>query len=449
MQDRIPTYPGRVKLTPVSGQADTYDMTMADQPTQAGTPPTKANLLTDATAARLGLTSDPTVNDALNALNYQIGDTLTTVRTDLGDNWLLCNGDAVDAAQYPELAAKLGGAFMPSVSMPFSATDGTYYVTARYGKLYYSTDPSAAYTELSTTYSVYGGCVCYSNGTWYCFSSQYSSRFLEYTTNLFGTWTVVNLTSSMTSNHTIFKLVAFNNEIYGAAYYNNYVYVYKLSTSGSATIVTQFSVIGETAKLGFFGALDGKLVFAYPNRALTSTNTGTLFIYYSADGTTWNNQTTTSDYYGWVFPDGDGNLCCLTTKGKLCVFQGVTSTTPTATKQLVELSSSDYFDELAGVYVPNYGYIMIAGKWGVLDNIHAFYLSDLNADSVEILINYDPYVYLSSTMSLPPISAANQNSVIVYGMYNSNTQTLALSKSLPTISPNGAYTYIKAKEATA
>ena len=34
--DRVPTYPGRVKLTPVSGQANTYDMVRADSPTVEG-----------------------------------------------------------------------------------------------------------------------------------------------------------------------------------------------------------------------------------------------------------------------------------------------------------------------------------------------------------------------------------------------------------------------------
>ena len=28
--DRIPTYPGRVKMTPVAGQENTYDMVRAD-----------------------------------------------------------------------------------------------------------------------------------------------------------------------------------------------------------------------------------------------------------------------------------------------------------------------------------------------------------------------------------------------------------------------------------
>lgn len=40
--DRIPTYPGRVKLTPVSGQTNTYDLTRADLPIEAGTPINKA-----------------------------------------------------------------------------------------------------------------------------------------------------------------------------------------------------------------------------------------------------------------------------------------------------------------------------------------------------------------------------------------------------------------------
>lgn len=40
--DRIPTYPGRVKLTPVVDQANTYDLVRADQPVQEGTPINKA-----------------------------------------------------------------------------------------------------------------------------------------------------------------------------------------------------------------------------------------------------------------------------------------------------------------------------------------------------------------------------------------------------------------------
>ena len=40
--DRVPAHPGRVKLIPVPGQPDTYDMVRADEPIVAGTPINKA-----------------------------------------------------------------------------------------------------------------------------------------------------------------------------------------------------------------------------------------------------------------------------------------------------------------------------------------------------------------------------------------------------------------------
>ena len=69
MQDRVPLYPGRVTLTPVSGQANTYDLTRADQPTQEGTPINKASLLKDATAALFGKTNAAVPDDILSLLS--------------------------------------------------------------------------------------------------------------------------------------------------------------------------------------------------------------------------------------------------------------------------------------------------------------------------------------------------------------------------------------------
>ena len=40
--DRVPAHPGRITLTPVTGQANTYDMARADSPTETGTPLDKA-----------------------------------------------------------------------------------------------------------------------------------------------------------------------------------------------------------------------------------------------------------------------------------------------------------------------------------------------------------------------------------------------------------------------
>ena len=83
MQDRASLYPGRVKLEPVAGQANLYDLTRADQPTQEGTPLNKANLLSDATAAAIkallaSQTEDPAMpNEALNILAQAVEDVAT------------------------------------------------------------------------------------------------------------------------------------------------------------------------------------------------------------------------------------------------------------------------------------------------------------------------------------------------------------------------------------
>lgn len=57
VEDRIPSYPGRVVLTPVDGEANTYDMVRADMPITVGTPINKALLDNKAYA----LTEDVTV----------------------------------------------------------------------------------------------------------------------------------------------------------------------------------------------------------------------------------------------------------------------------------------------------------------------------------------------------------------------------------------------------
>lgn len=72
MKDRVPLYPGRVKLTPVSGQENTYDMVRADEPTQEGTPLNKASLLQDETAALYGQGADAVPNDILSILSKAV-----------------------------------------------------------------------------------------------------------------------------------------------------------------------------------------------------------------------------------------------------------------------------------------------------------------------------------------------------------------------------------------
>lgn len=72
MKDRVPKYPGRVKITHDDGTSEYVTLERADEPVSGneGTPLNKATLLSDDTAAMLGFTSseDPTVNEALQRL---------------------------------------------------------------------------------------------------------------------------------------------------------------------------------------------------------------------------------------------------------------------------------------------------------------------------------------------------------------------------------------------
>lgn len=87
MKDRVPLYPGRVILNPVSGQENTYDLTRADQPQQEGTPLNKANLLSDTTAAaiasatKIANSSDPVINEMLANIAAVIGTNLKLTKT--------------------------------------------------------------------------------------------------------------------------------------------------------------------------------------------------------------------------------------------------------------------------------------------------------------------------------------------------------------------------------
>lgn len=229
MKDRIPQYPGRVKLVPVAGIADTYDMTRADDPIEPGTPLNKATLLTDETANLIwpdatSLPDNPTVNKALEVFGktpgHQIGDIATTIRTDLGADWLLCNGEEVSENEYPELCALLGkkGLDRPWTTVS-NYVSGTFYaVKAIYAAGTYVILGNSSNTGNGTVYIAYSTdgetwtkkqiCssrrafdIAYGNGQWVIVmgnngSTGLSPLYIRYSSTLGGTWTDKTLTSS-------------------------------------------------------------------------------------------------------------------------------------------------------------------------------------------------------------------------------------------------------------
>lgn len=72
MKDRIPTYAGRVKLTPVPNQPNTYDAVRADEPVQEGTPLNKQTLLNSEVEEEYGLSEDATPSDVFLAIKEKL-----------------------------------------------------------------------------------------------------------------------------------------------------------------------------------------------------------------------------------------------------------------------------------------------------------------------------------------------------------------------------------------
>ena len=136
MKDRSPLYPGRVTLTPVSGQANTYDMTRADQPTEEGTPLNKNTLLKDATAALYGLGSDAVPDEVLEMLKGSLKVEPGQVQTDKA----FVNFNVGSGYQNVSEARALGYG------------DGTY-VSFGNGVCGYSNDNGRTWTPVEKSYS--------------------------------------------------------------------------------------------------------------------------------------------------------------------------------------------------------------------------------------------------------------------------------------------------------
>ena len=125
MQDRVSLYPGRVKLEPVAGQANLYDLTRADQPTQEGTPLNKASLLQDVVCDILGLDYAATPNDAFMSLalpsgKYAISVTLKSPGGRLMQGVALSG--IVTAAGNPVVTNSNGVGFGFATTSPVTAT---------------------------------------------------------------------------------------------------------------------------------------------------------------------------------------------------------------------------------------------------------------------------------------------------------------------------------------
>lgn len=108
-----------------------------------------------------GLDSGSTLDDALQFVvkdggAFQVGDTLTTARTNLGNKWLLCNGTQITQTDYPALVGLLGAKPFNWVSKGTSTTANIDYIvnkTTTSGDLFLAKSDTSVNNKYSCYYS--------------------------------------------------------------------------------------------------------------------------------------------------------------------------------------------------------------------------------------------------------------------------------------------------------
>lgn len=229
-----------------------------------------------------GLASGSTLDDALQSVvkdagAFQVGDTLTTARTNLGSKWLLCNGTQITQTDYPALVGLLGAKPFNWISKGTSTTaniDNIVNKTTATGDLflaksdtpvnnkyscYYSTD-LLSWQSLKTSdtkFSIW--CV---NGTWiiaYATAIGYPSTAYYY--------------SGENMNFSNFATINGISPLYGVAYWNGKYYLNGSDTSleqsnNSMFIYTDLSQIPTILHLnigykGQLGVLPEGVAFCY------------------------------------------------------------------------------------------------------------------------------------------------------------------------------------------
>lgn len=300
---------------------------------QMGMALSKQNLLADDTAAALGLSGDPTVDDAFGALDQSIkdqtkvGDIKITTRTDLGDKWLLCNGERLSDENYSDLTQTLqnppkgmnaeiftssvaGGGI--SMVGPVSNGNGEFvFVTTNALKIIYSKDYGQSWTVKSIsgipndleTAGVNSG--IYINGNYI---------FAGYSAN---TGLIVFYTEDP-ENDFSYSIVDSNSTgvVQGIAYGNGYWCILtRISSNDSINVFTSVSYTGPWTKHSQIGAFpcvkETRLIFEDGKFSFASTGNGSYAsaIFYAENPSgKWSQKTLdSSSTYVYVYGYGKAN----------------------------------------------------------------------------------------------------------------------------------------------
>lgn len=169
---------------------------------------TKTETLSPSTKTALGLSEDAVPDDALMKLlgkTFKVGDTLTTLRTELDDKWLLANGDAISLADYPGLDSE-NIKTLTTAQGTLNATGGRLcrvdeqnILICNKGEIYTFTEPSQGFALVATlpvgTSTFYPHKLIHKGGRWVCVGQLGNLAYSFASENLEGTWYSVQMSS--------------------------------------------------------------------------------------------------------------------------------------------------------------------------------------------------------------------------------------------------------------
>lgn len=385
------------------------------------------------------------MNVSVSSAEYKIGDTLTTARTDLGDEWLLCNGEYVEREQYEEL----GKLFTASVTKNISGLlespnkieyhDGIWIALGKAGvsnnnaTISISRDPFNEWTTKTLAVNCVLYDIAYHDGIWVavgCHSA--SSRYYPYifiTTDPFGDWTAQRLNEE-TPSEAIY--------LYGVTYYNGI-----WMAVGKPNIYTTTDPFGQWTIHSTIAGYDFNVVECYDGTwVIAGAKSGNLYIFATTDLSLEWNQVKTSEStcsLNSLVYDGHGTWMALggTTSGSKIY----TYTTTDLFGDWVEKTvSSSSLRDSALIYYKGH-WVITACHYSSGTQVYTPYIYT----TTDPLGEWEHYELSNWQYNAIGIAVDNNDKFILFSKVGIYTN---LYFTLPTITNDLTYTYIKAKEAS-
>ena len=375
----------------------------------------------------------------------KVGDVRITARTDLGANWVLCDGSAVDPfiyAAYADVApAKPGSKFGVAAQISsgdlatterkriFKFLNNEYVVLSR-TKIYRSDALNGEWEVISPQLGDLFD-IAYGNGFYVVAVYQDLTERVYYSENLNGPWTIATFSAGLYgANSVIFA----NNKFMVSGDRNSSCYFSTAenpSDTWLVTVVEDYSTSGYQCTAGCLIATADYIVIG------GSVNSGTATYWYSSDGIDWVRDRTVSSAGTFrCMVEYDGKIYAVaykgtSTRGGLYRIDNVGSNT-ISSELLASVQSLGVYED----------YLCVPKSQNI-----SFYNSEIKLIA-ESDISEISSLFTGSGGVITGILEHDGNLLGAFGKGN-NTDPLVigiLSPNLPNITFDGAYAYVKVKE---